>query len=172
MCVTCWGMLWLSRIVWSSADRQRGENKLELVSDIPSAHISLSSLLDISSHSSSEGSTHTHTHSVNIPSHSLCLVFSDTNTEIIPLISHISRKILRIAYNSRLPCSTINTHAHSPSEQHMLTMISSDVCCADSSALASRNSSLSLLKPTDTQQNHRSNCLGYLYTYSDVKLIL
>ncbi len=41
-------------------------------------------------------------------------------------------------------------HTHSPSEQHMLTMISSDVCCADSSALASRNSSLSLLKPTDT----------------------
>lgn len=155
MCVTCWGMLWLSRVVWSSADRQRGENKLELVSDIPSAHISLSSLLDISSHSSSEGSTDTHKHRVNIPLHYLCLISSDTNTEIIPLILHISnKKILMTAYNilvfPQAPTRYKHRHTHSPSEQHMLTMISSDVCCADSSALASRNSSLSLFKPTDT----------------------
>ncbi len=170
MCVTFRGMLWLSRIVWSSAERQRGENKLELMSDIPSAHISLSSLLDISSHSSSEGSTntHTHTHSVSISHHIiyLCLVFSVTDTKIIPLLSHISRKILRIAYNSLVFPAWLWTHTLTIRAAHVDDDFQRRLLCWQQCFGLSQLQSVSLKTHRHTQ-HHRSHCLGHLYTYSD-----
>ncbi len=54
--------------------------------------------------------THTHTQSISHHIIYLCLVFSVTDTKIIPLISHITRNILRIAYNSLVFLAWLWTH--------------------------------------------------------------
>lgn len=81
----------------------------------------------------------------------LCLIFADTMKSFLQFLAHL----LATIFKSSLKHQLAYEHTHSPSEQHMLTMISRDVCCADSSALASRNSSLSLYKPTGTQTNKK-----------------
>lgn len=51
-----WGMLWLIRAPWTSADKHSGDIRPDIASPRPSGVMSLSSLLDSSSHSSSDGS--------------------------------------------------------------------------------------------------------------------
>lgn len=86
--------------------------------------------------------THTQRERVNIPSY----------YPLPRLLWYKHRNLSSNPEYSCLPPSTCSptNNTNSPSEQHMLTMISRDVCCADISALASRNSSLSLLKPQHT----------------------
>lgn len=144
-------MSWLIKAPWISADKHSGDMRLDTPSQSPSGPMSLSSLLDSSSHSSSDGSKgikltdygeplpHTHTHHEKGIS-----VHSSYNT--ISILMLMSQEIM-LMQSARgegcYPCPQ-----HSPSEQHMLTMISKDVCWAISKAVASLSSSFSLWTKT------------------------
>lgn len=142
-------MSWLIKAPWISADKHSGDIRLDTPSQSPSGPMSLSSLLDSSSHSSSDGSKHikltdygeplTHTHHEKGIS-----VHSSYNT--ISILMLMSQEIM-LMQSARgegcYPCPQ-----RSPSEQHMLTMISKDVCWAISKAVASLSSSFSLWTKT------------------------
>lgn len=61
-----WGMLWLISAAWTSADKHSGDIRPDIASPRPSGVMSLSSLLDSSSHSSSDGSGWTSDHEKHI----------------------------------------------------------------------------------------------------------